>query len=437
MLLEFRFDNYRSFRDKQVLTMVANSEKRLLDNLITPSMLRKKKLVRSAVIYGANASGKSNLINALYFVRTFVRRSAESNPDTPIPIQSFWLDKTTLNQPTEFEITFIHNEVRYQYGFVVDKNQVYEEWLLAYPKGVAQNWFERSWVSETNDYTWHFGSFLKGEKNKLTPLTRKNVLFLSLAAQFNHAQLTSVFNWFSKHLRILKAHGDIEVLEFITSQLVTENDRLHSKVKELLAIADLGIVDFSFDEKIFPSQENEILPDNVPDEIRKVLSTLSTLAKNSKRVEVSMKHQIDDNLTTGIPFNIKDESLGTRRLFGISGPILLALQRGEVFAVDELDSSLHPHLVRAIVNLFHNPKTNPHGAQLIFNTHDTTLLDAAIFRRDQIWFTEKDNEGASHLYSLLEFGPRSTEAFGKGYLQGKYGAIPILGSLEGLIANGS
>ena len=436
MLVEFKFSNYKSFKDEQVLTMVASSEKRLSENLITASNLKKNKLVKSSVIYGANASGKSNLINALHFVRTFVKKSAKSNPETKIPVQSFQLDEKTITSPTEFEITFIQQGVRYQYGFVVDRKQVYEEWLLAYPKGVAQNWFEREWIPEENEYQWHFGSFLKGEKNKLIPLTRENVLFLSLATQFNHNQLTIVFNWFSKHLQVLRAHEDVKFLEFVTSKLVENNDNLHPKINELLGIADLGIIDFALDKKKTPSTQEEF-PEEIPEEVKTALLTLSTLANNSESVEVSMKHQSHSNLGKNIAFNINDESLGTRRLFGISGPILLALQRGEVFVVDELDSSLHPHLVRTLVSLFHNPKTNPHKAQLIFNTHDTTLLDSAIFRRDQIWFSEKDNNGASHLFSLLEFGVRSTEAFGKGYMQGKYGAVPIIGNLEGLVSNGS
>lgn len=436
MLIEFKFNNYRSFKEEQVLTMVANSEKRLPENLIIVPSLRKKKLINSAVIYGANASGKSNLVHALRFVRTFVRKSAKSNPETRIPVQSFRLDKTTITSPSEFEITFIQKGIRYQYGFVVDKQQIYEEWLFAYPKGVAQSWFEREWIPEEKNYRWHFGSFLKGEKNKLIPLTRENVLFLSLATQFNHEQLTLVYKWFSKHLRVLKAHENVRLLEMLTSELIENNESLYSKINELLGIADLGIVDFSLNKKDLVS-DIEKLPENTPEEVKSALMALSSLANDTKTVEVSMKHQTNSSLDKDMPFHIQDESLGTRRLFGISGPVLLALQKGEVFIVDELDSSLHPLLVRALVNLFHNSKTNPHGAQLIFNTHDTTLLDSAIFRRDQIWFSEKDNEGASHLYSLLEFGVRGTEAFGKGYMQGKYGAVPIIGNLEGLVSNGS
>lgn len=434
MLVEFKFQNYKSFRDAQSLSMVTGSDKTLIENTFDTPAVPTKRLVRSSVLYGPNASGKSNLIDALHFVRRFVQHSSERNPEAKIPVQPFLLDKQYAQQPSEFELTFIHKNVRYQYGFSLDSDRVYEEWLLAYPKRSAQTWFERSWNKESEDYDWYFGPFLKGEKNKLSPLTRPNVLFLSVAANFNHEQLSKVYQWFTHHLRVLQ-HDNFGFLEFATSKLIEKNSELFPQVKELLSVADLGIVDFSLEILPLTTMLSEI-PAEMPEDVKNVLAALTSTMKNEERIQISMQHQAGDSNVSGVPLTLENESLGTRRLFGLSGPLLMALQRGEVLAVDELDASLHPVLVRTLVNLFHNPKTNPKNAQLIFNTHDTTLLDSAIFRRDQIWFTEKDHSGASHLYSLLEFKPRSSEAFGKGYLQGRYGAIPIVGSLEGIIENG-
>lgn len=430
MLVEFKVSNYRSFKEQQTLSMVASSEKNLNDHTISLRIMGAKRLVRSAVIYGPNASGKSNLIRALHFVKDFVTRSVDLRLTKISSYSPFIFDDTAKNSPSEFETTFIHKNVRYQYGFVVDHHRVHEEWLIAYPKRSAQIWYERTYDQQTEDYKWYFGPLLKGEKNKLIPLTRANTLFLSLAAQFNHEQLSNIHEWFTRHLQVGFMNEHNSIFELITSQMVIKNQTLHRKIRNLLSIADLGIVDFKIKESSFTSQEIDY-SDEAPSELRELLKGLSDLTKDSKRIEVLMHHSTGDSIRGSVPLEINEESMGTRRIFSLAGPIFEALEDGDVLVVDELDASLHPIIVKALVRLFNDPETNPNNAQLIFNSHDTTLLDSDVFRRDQIWFVEKAQNGSSFLFSLLDFNVRSTEVFSRGYLQGKYGAIPILGDLTG------
>ncbi|MFC1976125.1 ATP/GTP-binding protein [Chloroflexota bacterium] len=440
MLIQFRIKNFKSFNNEQVLSLVASADTDLPDNRVSTPALKTMKLIKSVIMYGANASGKSNLVSAIKFVKDFVRKSYENNPDAPIPIHPFRLDIESSENPTEFEITFIHKDIRYEYGFSADQDRVYEEWLIAYPKGAAQVWFERPSEPNAKETDWYFGRQLKGEKYKLVPLTRSNALFLSVAAQFNHPQLSTVYEWFAKYLQVISDDLPRELLEFITLRNVRKNKDLHSKVKNLLKIADLGIADFSIEEKSTMDSSINIPPD-APEEIRTLVDTISrlseTIGKETKQISVVMQHQIRSDDDTGVRFNIRDESQGTRRLFGLSGLLFSTLQEGAVLIIDELDASLHPVLARELVKMFHNPKINTENAQIIFNTHDTTLLDLTLFRRDQIWFIEKDNSGSSHIYSLLEFKPRKTEAISKGYLQGRYGAIPFLSNVEDFLAYGS
>lgn len=419
MLIEFRVKNFKSFRDEQVFSMVASSDKSLPENTITTQFLGGRRLLRSAVLYGANASGKSNLIKALEFVQDFVETSAERKRGAEILVQPFRLDSDSSKSPSEFEINFIHQEVRYQYSFSVDRQRVYHERLIAYPRGLPQMWFERTAKSDPEEFEWYFGPQLKGEKRRLVSVTRPDVLFLAVAATFNHEQLSNVYEWFSNHLRVVDANEAISSFTNYTAKQAMNNEHAYEAIKGLLDLADLGITDFSVEEKAFAEDE---LPNDMPDELRSFLLA-------SKRLEIQMHHYSKEN-KIGTSFSFEDESLGTRRFFGLIGPLLDTLIEGYTLVVDEVDASMHPILVKFLINLFQQPTLDNENAQLIFNTHDTTLLDSDLFRRDQIWFVEKDNSGSSHLYPLLDFRPRKEEALEKGYLQGRYGAIPFISELS-------
>jgi hypothetical protein len=414
MLIEFKVKNFRSFRDEAVLSMVASADKSLPENTIAVPEFGGRSLLRSAVVYGANASGKSNLIAAAWFVGEFVKKSMERGLNSPIEVTPFLLTAEPVTAPVEFELTFIDSQnVRYQYGFHVTTRQVVREWLVAYPKSLPQTWFEREHLEGTKP-EWYFGRNLKGKNSQVAELTRPDVLFLSNAAKLNHRQLGGVFEWFQKSLRVMSVDELSPSLHTYSAVRAKDDEQLQERIRSLLAVADFGISNFDIREKTYTEKD---LPGEMPSELRKFLL-------NKKRLEVYMLHPIGTEKDVALP--LEEESKGTQHFFALSAPLVEVLENGWTLFVDELDASLHPLLVRYLVELFHNPQINPKGAQLIFNTHDTTLMDGSLFRRDQIWFVEKDRQGCSHLYPLLDYSPRKDEALAKGYLLGRYGAIPFL-----------
>jgi AAA15 family ATPase/GTPase len=225
--------------------------------------------------------------------------------------------------------------------------------------------------------------------------------------------LGNALKWFQSGLKIIDINQDNDFFSLYSAAKAKDDEHLRAKISHLLEAADFGIFGLDIQEKTYTEQN---LPQNMPQELRPQLS-------GKKRLDVYMHHPHQDG--DEVRFAVQEESYGTQRLFALSSPLLEVLENGWILFVDELDASLHPLLLRHLIKLFHNAQTNPNGAQLIFNTHDTTLLDGSLFRRDQIWFMEKDREGSSHLYSLLDFSPRQGEALAKGYLIGRYGAIPF------------
>lgn len=414
MLIEFKIKNFRSFREEATLSMVASTDKSLPENTVAAYEFGGRSLLRSAVVYGPNAAGKSNLISAMHFVDNFINSSMDRKLNSPIEVTPFLLVTEPNTAPSEFEITFIDSQdVRYQYGFHVTAKQVLREWLVAYPKGLPQTWFERESTGEAEP-TWYFGRNLKGKNSQVAELTRPDVLFLSNAAKLNHRQLGRVFEWFQKSLRVIGADELSPYLYTYSAARAREDEKAQERIRRLLAVADFGISDFEVREETFTEKD---LPEDMPTELRSQLI-------NKKHLDVYMRHPVGAGGEVALP--LQEESNGTQRLFALSGPLAEVLENGWTLFVDELDASLHPLLVRYLVELFHNPQLNPKGAQLIFNTHDTTLMDCCLFRRDQIWFVEKDRQGCSHLYPLLDYSPRKDEALAKGYLLGRYGAIPFL-----------
>lgn len=423
MLIDFSFKNYRAFKDQQTISLVASSDKELIQNTISLDILQDIKLLRSLVIYGANASGKTTVLDALNFCRTLVVNSARYTPEQSIEVNPFLLDNESKGEPVEFEFSFIQDNVRYQYGFKVTQKQVLEEWLISYPRGRARKLYQRICHDGKNNYS--FSSYLKGEKEKLIELTGPTALFLSVGATFNNQQLLKVYKWFSEKLVGVKA-SKIDLGLFLHAM---NKSNFKSWVREFIKFSDLGITDISIVEEDLKLNK---IPHDAPEVVVKFFEFVKDWAEDQKQegarsLSVKFLHQIGDNL---VPFSLDDESEGTKQLLALSLPIINALTKGQILFIDEINSSLHPLLVQSIVNLFQNPEINVLNSQLIFNTHDVSLLDKSLFRRDQIWFTEKDSKGASHIYSLLDFSPRKQEALGKGYLQGRYGAIPFIGELS-------
>jgi len=423
MLIEFRVENHRSLRDEQVLTLEAGRVGDETDPRPRQVPGHSEKLLTVAGLYGANASGKSNVLAALSFMCEAVVMSHRfwspdvGEPREPlVPREPFaWGPKK--NERSLFEVTFLLGRVRYQYGFQASDEQFLEEWLYAWPSGKKQVWFERE------NQTFKFGENLKGENKVIVGVTRPNALFLSAAVQHKHPQLLPIFSWFRSFEVVNLRKGRYPALpiqmasELALTRLLEEEPgqltffqeeqlpkSLLEDFRNLLKHADIGVVDFRVEK-------------NRSDDKRRRLSPHFYLKHQSER---------DD---AWLP--LREESHGTQTLFHMALPILQALQEGGVLLVDELERSLHPSLAREIIRRFNDPAANPKNAQIIFTTHDTNLLGTMVgepaLRRDQVWLTEKDTEGATVLYPLTDFKPRKAENLERGYLQGRYGAIPFLG----------
>lgn len=428
MLVEFKVGNYRSFREEQTLSLVASKDTELGDNCVDQDKLR---LLKAVGIYGPNASGKSNLIKALSTMRDIIKKPGK--PGERLPVAPFRLHDKYIDEPSSFEVTFIHEKSRYQYGFTATTERIHDEWLYAYPQGrsrdIAQTWFERKFNRKTEETEWNFGSYLRGEREKLKDRTINNVLFLSAGAQWNNKQLTTVHKWFSEKLLIIlpSERPTVTTIDMVMKAQMDEGSmkRFSANLGVIMRSADFGIHGINIKQQDIDPEKFPFLED-IPDEIRE--SILNDL-KGKVSVEVEFIHSAEP---TGkeVCFSNLEESDGTKRFFELVGPWLSAIAEGKALLVDELEASLHPHLVRELIKDFQNPALAETDAQLIFTTHDTSLLDPELFRRDQIWFTEKDEHGSTRLYSMLDYKPRKGEAMQKGYLSGRYGALPIIKSFE-------
>jgi len=414
MLVEFRVKNFRSLRDEQVLSLVASTDKTLLDTHATATGLKAAPyLLMSAVVYGANASGKSNLIKALQFMRGVVLESASLQPGQTFDrLQPFRLDPESAGLPSEFEVTFVLDGVRYQYGFAMTAQRIISEHLMVYKAFKPQRWFDRHCDTDKNKDVYEFGPSLKGAKNLWEGATRSNALFLSTAVQLNSETLRPIFDWFSNRLVIF---NELTPLHPHVSVQMLKEEAHRKAICEFLRAADISIDDI----EVATRQAT----------VHNVRFDLAT----GKREEEVKEQAVDEVRFHHITehgravFDLVDESSGTRNLLFLTGPILDILQKGLTLIVDELDTSLHTLLVQELVRLFHRSEINVGRAQLIFTTHDTALLDAyGLFRRDQIWFVEKRIDQSSSLYPLLEFSPRKNEVLERGYLQGRYGGLPLL-----------
>ena len=422
MILEFSITNYRSFLTTQSLTLTANTATELQEeNTFVSPVSNLPRLLRSAVVYGPNAAGKSNLVQAIAFMKRFVLSSAkESQEGEKIDATPFLFNLQSSQKPSEFEVLFIQDGIRYQYGFAVNPEKVTGEWLFAYPEGRAQKWFERNYDPETQRETWYFGPKFTGHRKVWQEATRSNALFLSTAIQLNNEQLKPVFRWFDKTLVVL---GERERIAPVFSTGECEEAEKKNKILKFMNAADLSIIDISLEKKKFSMED---LPPDMPQSIKK---EIAEDLKGKKLTRLLFMHPSSDN-GEDVALDFDEESAGTRKLFTLAGPWLDVLDKGLVFFMDELDTSLHPLLVRFLLSLLHNPETNRHNAQLIFATHDTTVLDQTLMRRDQVWFVEKDEENATRLYPLSDYKPRKGEALQKGYLYGRYGALPFPGELR-------
>ena len=424
MFIEFNVTNYRSFRDTQTISMVASKPYTELGemNCFDSGITGLQKMLRSAVIYGPNAAGKSNLFRALHFMQSFVLESHSLQEGQTIKTVPFALNERSKNEPSEFEIFFLQDNVRYQYGFAANRMRVTKEWLLAFPEGKAQRWYEREYDATEDKDKWYFGSKFSGRRQLWQEATRKNALFLSTAIQLNNEQLKPVFSWFQNKL-VSILPGDPINLKFSIDQCASAEGTL--RIMDFMNSADIGISGIEVKKIPIPPMKSEMFPPDMPQPIKeKILLEM----QGKELPDIQFLHKMDSG--ESVPFRFSDESDGTKRLFAFAGPWLDVLAKGRILFVDELGTSLHPLMVRFLLGLIQNQEINRYNAQLIFTTHDISVLDTDILRRDQIWFVEKDPKQASRLYPLSDFKPRQREALEKGYLKGRYGALPFIGELR-------
>ena len=422
MLLQFSVSNYRSIKDTITFSMLSS-----LKNENT-FKIKKYNLVNSAVIYGANASGKSNLLRAMAFMGRIVLNKTKviQSTDT-LPHDPFRLNSSTKDASSTFEIVFFIDEIKYRYGFEMDNTTVYAEWLYADEKGKEAKLFYRDIEDEeyVNPQKFKEGYiFFDNSKSKIR--VSSNQLFIWKCDQDGGEISKSILKWFSRFNLIdgLDHGGYISYTMKKMEDLTFKNEMI-----SLVKTADIGIENITMEEEDVSLDmiEKMGLPIALKEELLK--------DGGLKSVSINTYHKKFDENNNEIGneiFELDDEeSLGTRKFFKMSAPILNTLQDGKILIIDELDASLHPMLTKHLVKLFSNKDINTKNAQLLFATHDTNLLKPQIFKRDQIWFTEKDKYGSTTLYSILEIkGVRANDDFEKQYIEGKYGAVPYLGKFE-------
>lgn len=415
MLVDFSIENFRSINNQITLSMERIKLLREQDldksNVINIGK-NNAELLKSGAVYGANASGKSNLLKAFSYMKHLVTTSTkESQKGDPIPYEPFVFSKGTKFKPTVLEVRFFINQKLYRYGFKVTKQAFLEEWLFEDEKYLFMR--EKDDIDCSKRFE---------EGDGVEKRTRKNSLFLSACAQWNGEISGKIIEGFFNKIHALK-NVKTGFPGFTASLLEEEETR--KLIIETLKAADVGITDVIASEKNL-LEELGNLPEDVQKMIKNKISNEDENLDDATISEITIYH--GDSLKT-LP--LQEESEGTQKLFGLLGPIIDTIQNGEILIVDEFNDRLHPLLARALVKMYHSKVNN--SAQLIFATHDTNMLSSEIFRRDQIWFTEKNRDLATDLYSLAEYKlpdggkVRQDASYAKDYLRGRYGAIPYFG----------
>jgi len=425
MLLRFGVENYRSLWRPQQLSLIPT---RLHDN---ESGLLKwggrrggGQALSTAILYGANASGKSTVIDALETIRTAITYSHRHwDPKGGVGFTPFALDPKAVKRKARFDIDFVVDSIRYHYGFEANRKEFTSEWLYSFPNGRRTLLFERSKSS------FEFGRELKGRNKVIADLTRPNSLFLSAAIQNDHKQLTKVARFFDE--TTVNNVGDTDFDSPDIDKTIRHRS-VDKRAIEFLRRIDTGVVGWRRKTSPVPP-EALIFQRDLVSLLQKAVGDREEFSDlmREKRSEIQLAHQGVSGAAVYMDFD--SESLGTKRLLALLCQVFKALDSGSLLVVDELDASLHTQVGEGIIGLFSRRRTNPKGAQLVATTHDTNLLLSSFLRRDQIWFAEKDVAGATRLFALSDIKTRKEDNFEKGYLQGRYGAIPFSGSISQLL----
>lgn len=424
MLLQFTVNNFKSIKDTVIFSMAT-----VVKDSSNSFQIGKFELLKSTVIYGANASGKSNFLKAMNFMSSMVLNHSKIMQSTDIlDHHPFKLSTDTEDSSSTFEIVCFIDDIKYRYGFEADKDTVYEEWLYASTVGKEAKLFHR--YLDDSDYV-NSIKFKEGykffDKNKSKIDVLKNQLFIWKCDQNDGTVAKGILNWFSKINYIESAN-----IQDISSEDIAQmkEKKFKSLMTSLIKTADIGIDNFIIEEKIISREmvEKMFLPDVLKKQIIENKGVVSSIHRKTYHNKYD-----ENNVVTGqVTFDLhNEESQGTRKLFNLSVPILNALREGEVLIIDELDASLHPMLTKHLIQLFHNEATNTKKAQLIFSTHDTNMISQELFKKDQVWLTQKDRYGSTNIYSLAEIkGIKKNEKLERQYMKGRYGGVPYIDTIE-------
>jgi len=419
MLIEFALSNYRSFASEQRLNMSAGRfHSPRIGAVINSGARTCPNILRCAAILGANGSGKSSFVLGMNFLQSFIATSAQSTQiGDRIPVQRNRLDSDHRDDPSTFEISFFYKETEFTYRLAVDQKVVHEESLHSRANGKPLiELFSRKLNNGAT--SWNIGN-LPGDQGELwKKSTRQNASFLSTAVQLNSEALAIPFEWLTRKLRILTSKEDFPAAH--TAHLIVDHidDGCRDEVLDLIRESDLGIRDVSVEERKF---DVDLLPDEMPDDVRKAM--LEDL-KDQTFYKTRFTHR--DSIGKDIILELEDESDGTQKIYEMAGAWVSSLRHGYTLVVDELETSLHPYIVRMLVQMFQNPRTSDSTSQLIFTSHSDSLLDAQILERDQFWFVEKRAKYRSEMIPLIDYRPRKDEALRRNYLRGAYGGVPVL-----------
>ena len=426
MLIEFRFKNYRSFRDEAVLSMEAVGLSSFKKSLIEQN---KMKLLPGAAIYGKNGGGKSNVIRAFWLGVQFIRNAQRiQHEKASVPVVPFLLDDYSANNPTEFAFDYIADGIKYWYSFAATKEKIIRESLYHAPKGQKALAFSRE--QQKFNFTED-----KARRKLISETVAENQLFFSVACTMNDVVCTKAMKWFREDIFFSRDYTDIpqQLLEYSGDSIML------NAISEYAKAADFGIEEMQFEIENKEIDGAIDFPENIPEGMKSALTSfiqiLSETSNNSEgklkmsQVKAQSKHKgILENGEAGLfKLELEDESDGTRKLMSLAPAIESVLKRGGVLLVDEIERELHPMLVNFIVAKFQSKNSNPNGAQIIFTTHNTELMNLELLRKDQIYFADKNrNDGSSELYSVTDFMTKTADNIRKGYLVGKYGATPEL-----------
>jgi hypothetical protein len=415
MLIGFRFQNFRSFLAEQSFSFSTSSDRtHESTHLIKTGMKAVPRISKAAIVFGPNASGKTNLLIALATFRDLILHSSGYSDSQFSERHTPFRFGPSMTQPTEFEIDVLLDRVRYRYAISYDSQRIRFERLLVYRSGKSQRWFERRFDEATRKDTWApFSPNFNGPREMWRKATRPKALFLTTAAQLNSEQLAPLLDWVEHRLEILFP-GDMTDVNRIAMRI--QDETFKTRVLELLSAVDIHVDDVRFAEQD-PSRADPAPPPGN-----------GFLRRGSAHRSIEFLHARDGLVPMWLDSVF--EAAGTQRLIGLFGPLLQAAENGKLLLIDEFDASLHPLVARFLIRLINDPRVSSKGAQLLLTSHNTTLMDLDILRRDEIWLVQLDDKHASNLLPLLRSSPRKHELIAKNYLKGRYGAVPLIRSWE-------